>query len=165
MFRAEDLWIGEKVLIISQNIPGVYQGEKRGEKVVIHTGKGLILCPLQDLKILEEEEIHPQKLVIELPSEKNSNHFETGNTIDLHIEILKPDLAGSIPERIISYQLDRFQLFLDNSIEKKIPFIKIIHGKGAGVLRDHVRQILNRHAKVKLYQPSKDDGATDVWLD
>jgi dsDNA-specific endonuclease/ATPase MutS2 len=164
MVNAEDLWIGERVLIISQNIQGIYQGEQSGEKIFIHTGHGRILCPLHDLKILEEDQFHPQKVVIELPSRKGADLFEKSNTIDLHIEILKPDLVGSLPERIISHQLNQFQFFLDKSIEKKVPFIKIIHGKGAGILRELVRQVLSAHPQVKLYQPSRDDGATEVWL-
>jgi dsDNA-specific endonuclease/ATPase MutS2 len=131
---------------------------------VVHTNQGQILCSLEDLRIEEELEFHPQKQVIQLPKKPGSTPERKGNSIDLHIEALKPELAGSLPERIINHQLDQFHIFLENSINQRIPFITIIHGKGTGVLREQVRQILKLHPQVKLIQPSRDDGATEAWL-
>lgn len=164
MLKEEELWVGEKVLIISENLTGIYKGEKRNDKIVVHTNRGLILCSLDDLRIEEELDLHPQKQVIQLPSKPAPAPEKKGNSIDLHIEALKPELAGSLPERIINHQLEQFQIFLENAINQRIPFITIIHGKGTGVLREHVRQILKSHPQVKLIQPSRDDGATEAWL-
>lgn len=49
-----------------------------------------------------------------------------------------------------------------------LPFVRIIHGKGTGKLRDVVRQILSVHPQVRSYEPGGEreggDGVTIAKL-
>lgn len=75
--------------------------------------------------------------------------------LDLHLFNPK-DLGSLIPE------------YIEACLEKKITSIRIIHGKGKGVLRRTVHSILEKHHKVKSYRLANDSsswGATLVELE
>jgi DNA mismatch repair protein MutS2 len=55
------------------------------------------------------------------------------------------DLRGQRVEEI----LPRLDKYLDNAFLAGLPFVRIIHGKGTGVLRQAVRQQLRDHPLVK----------------
>jgi DNA mismatch repair protein MutS2 len=65
----------------------------------------------------------------------------------------------------VEEMLDRY---LENAYRSGLPFVRIIHGKGTGALRQVVRDILNNHPSVASHQlaPRKQggDGATVATL-
>ena len=62
-------------------------------------------------------------------------------------------------------ELDRF---LDNAVMGKLSEVRIIHGKGTGVVRNAVREHLKRSPYVKTFRPGKygegEDGVTVAQL-
>jgi DNA mismatch repair protein MutS2 len=62
-------------------------------------------------------------------------------------------------------ELDRY---LDTAYLAALPFVRIIHGKGTGALRQAVREELSRHPLVKEFRPGEmtegGDGVTVVRL-
>jgi DNA-nicking Smr family endonuclease len=75
--------------------------------------------------------------------------------LDLHLFQPK-DLGGLIPD------------YIDACLEKEIFSLRIIHGKGKGVLRRTVHSILEKHPKVQSYRLANDSsswGATLVDLE
>jgi len=74
------------------------------------------------------------------------------------------DLRGQTAEE----GLHRLDLYLDNAYLAELPWVRIIHGKGSGVLRAAVRQALNDHPLVSSYRAGEDgeggDGVTVVKL-
>jgi DNA mismatch repair protein MutS2 len=74
------------------------------------------------------------------------------------------DLRGQRVEEALE-QLDRH---LDAAFLAGLPWVRIIHGKGTGRLRDAVRETLAHHSQVKTYKPGQDgeggDGVTVAWL-
>ncbi|WP_018127689.1 Smr/MutS family protein [Balneola vulgaris] len=75
--------------------------------------------------------------------------------LDLHLFQPK-DLGGLIPD------------YIDACVEKEIFSLRIIHGKGKGVLRRTVHSILEKHPKVQSYRLANDSsswGATLVDLE
>ena len=59
-------------------------------------------------------------------------------------------------------------MFLDNALRSKLETVRIIHGKGTGVLRKAVRDHLKRSKYVKQFRPGiygeGEDGVTVVTL-
>lgn len=48
--------------------------------------------------------------------------------------------------------LDAMENYLDTAYLAGMPFVRIIHGKGTGKLRQVVRQALSQHPHVKSYE-------------
>ena len=74
------------------------------------------------------------------------------------------DLRG---ERVES-GLEQLGNYLDNAYLGNLPWVRIIHGKGTGAMRDAVRNILREHPLVSKYRPGDmgegGDGVTVAHL-
>jgi DNA mismatch repair protein MutS2 len=74
------------------------------------------------------------------------------------------DLRGQRVEEI----LPRLDKYLDDAFLAGMPFVRIVHGKGTGALRQAVRDQLRDHALVKSYRPGAQgeggSGVTVVYL-
>ncbi|GAB4443284.1 MAG: endonuclease MutS2 [Anaerolineae bacterium] len=74
------------------------------------------------------------------------------------------DLRGRMAEEAM-VELDHY---LDRAFRARLPWVRIIHGRGSGVLRQVVRDELRRHALVSSYQAGKEgeggDGVTVAKL-
>ena len=78
---------------------------------------------------------------------------------------LEIDFRGQRAEEI-EPALDRY---LQDAALAGMPMVRIIHGKGTGVLREVVRTILKRHPLVRAWQPAPleqgGEGATLAFFD
>jgi DNA mismatch repair protein MutS2 len=71
------------------------------------------------------------------------------------------DLRGQRVEEI----LPRLDKYLDDAFLAGIPFVRIIHGKGTGTLRQAVQQELRDHPLVKSYRPGEEgEGGSGVTV-
>ena len=98
------------------------------------------------------------------PSKKSSrsNFFKKKAplpSIDLHIQVLNPNLKAASAIEIFDYQMEACRGFLRDSKAQGVKKIKVIHGVGSGKLADAVRRIaeeefgasmVSRHTKKKL---------------
>lgn len=77
--------------------------------------------------------------------------------LELHLRGLKVDEA-----------LERLERYLNAAYLAGLPWVRIVHGKGTGVLRQAVRRELSHHPLVESYEPGKDgeggEGVTVVRL-
>ncbi len=63
------------------------------------------------------------------------------------------DLRGQVTEEAL-HQLDQY---LDQAFLARLPWVRIIHGKGSGVLRQAIREELRTHPLISSYRPG-DEG-------
>ena len=98
------------------------------------------------------------------PSKKASRSNFSKNkvplpSIDLHIQVLNPNLKEASALEIFDYQMEACRVFLRDSNAQGIKKIKVIHGVGSGKLADAVSRIakeefrasmVSRHTKKKL---------------
>jgi DNA mismatch repair protein MutS2 len=74
------------------------------------------------------------------------------------------DLRGQVTEEALL----RLDQYLDQAFLARLPWVRIIHGKGSGALRQAVRQDLNGHPMVSSYRPGDEseggEGVTVVKL-
>jgi DNA mismatch repair protein MutS2 len=71
------------------------------------------------------------------------------------------DLRGQRVEEI----LPRLDKYLDDAFLGKMPFVRIVHGKGTGALRQAVRQQLRDHPLVKSHRSGESgEGGTGVTV-
>ena len=80
-------------------------------------------------------------------------------SIDLHIQVLNPNLKAASAIEIFDYQMEACRGFLRDSKAQGVKKIKVIHGVGSGKLADAVRRLaeeefgasmVSRHTKKKL---------------
>lgn len=84
--------------------------------------------------------------------------------IDLHIKVLNPKLGNGLPEHILSFQLAECKTFITQSIVARKHNISIIHGKGAGVLKSEVLELLKSFAEVAQTESINSGGAQRVYF-
>ena len=54
--------------------------------------------------------------------------------------------------------------YLYQALQRGFAVVRLIHGRGIGVQREIVRQILNRHSEVMAFEDTPSRGATIVYL-
>ena len=158
------LWVGDRLKSVKSGIIGRFEGvDAKTGKLRIKSNQKIYLIPHQNLELIDEEE--PEQVNHEFTHhpEEQAVVFDT-DVIDLHIEKLRPDLQNSLPERIVDIQLKTFTDFLSHAKESKKRYITVIHGRGAGVLRQHIHEILKSDKEVFQYNLINNDGATEVFL-
>ncbi len=97
------------------------------------------------------------------PSERA--HFD--DSIDLHIEALRPDNFRNLKkEKILEIQLSECRDYLNNALRLKIERVFIIHGLGKGRLKGRVASMLDQMPEVKSHRNEYNSkfgyGATEV---
>lgn len=163
----KDYWIGDRVFITDLHKIGSFEGkDDQGMAIVKIEGESLKVKPANIRPASEIKSASPalRALERELAEKPKANFKLTGNKIDLHIDKLAPHLESADASRILSHQLEACKQFVQSSIESKQGVIQIIHGKGKGVLKSEVIELLKHNKGVRLYVEANQGGALDVWL-
>lgn len=159
-----DYWIGDWVKILASEKLGLYEGEING-KARIKIDKDFLLLDYFEFELLPEELIPVKN---ELPAKEkiniSTNKTNFDNTLDLHIEKLKPSMVNAIPEMILKHQLLKAKEFIESAIEKRIFRIVMIHGKGLGALKMEIEHLLGDYPQLNYYITINDGGATEVYF-
>ncbi len=162
----EDLWIGDKVKILSLNLVGTFQGIIN-EKAKVKYGTIKKLFAPNEIELYDDIS---NENYVELNINKTENvdiikeKLNFKNSIDLHIEKLNCNMIHKTNAEILRYQLDKFEDYLTKAIELRIGKVTIIHGIGTGILKKEVRLILETNPKVSIIYETNNGGALEVWL-
>jgi len=136
-----DLWIGDLMYVKSINETGKYEGTLANGNFIIRLEIGTVEVSSDDVTLVPDEE-KPKK-VVEI---KNENPViqkaSYKNEIDLHFETLQPQLAKSEFKNILSYQIAECRKFIQQAIQRKEAYATIIHGKGEGILKEAIEELL-----------------------
>ncbi|MBN2148628.1 MAG: endonuclease MutS2 [Anaerolineales bacterium] len=153
--------LGDKVHLRTLNMQGVVTaiGEEEAE---VQFGALRVRTRLAELELPSavESTASPQRST---PAKKISHAYasETGMAESPGIEL---DLRGQRADDA----LDAMERYLDAAFLAGLPWVRIIHGKGTGKLRQSVREALNHHPHVKSFESGGDneggDGVTVVKL-
>ncbi len=96
-------------------------------------------------------------------------HLEPARSvIDLHIEKLTNTWQHLSNFQILGIQLKEFEKWYDLAVAHKQPSLIVIHGVGAGTLRDEIHDILKLKKEVKYFVNQYDNrfgyGATEIFF-
>lgn len=159
------LWIGDRIRSGKSGREGLFEGRHPSGKIRMKTAQGVVLVPARYLELVNEEEEEDEGVIDEIRENPPREPFSLLNDeLDLHIEILRPDLVNALPERILDVQLRAFDRFMDESRQRNRSKVCVIHGKGAGVLRQHIHQSLSSDPSVQEYRLINNGGATEIYL-
>jgi len=82
--------------------------------------------------------------------------------------VASPGIELSLRGQMVDEALDALGHYLDRAYVSGLPYVRIVHGKGTGKLREAVRRELNGHPHVQRYEPGGPteggDGVTVVFL-
>lgn len=167
-----ELWIGDMLRIKSTGKIGKFEGVENGQ-ARMNVQEEIVLTDADDLKIVDEKKL-AASLNAHQDDFKERTRIDKLNfgisynsdpySLDLHIDVLNPSLNSNRPERIFDFQMKAFDSYLRRSIKEKKSSIKIIHGKGTGVLKAEIESILKYHPQVLQSFSVNDGGAIEVIL-
>lgn len=165
MMDLKSLWIGDLVKIIGTEIIGSFEGMESDKIALIKVNHHIKKFLADQLELInEDEEITPDISDITSPDIIKPKNTRLDNMIDLHIERLNPAMLQSTPDRILPYQLQKFEEFIQYHMTLTNAYVIIIHGKGEGVLRQQIHELLSLKYKARMFRLINNDGATEAWL-
>ena len=156
------LQVGEKVLLRTLGTEGVISSID-GEAAEIQAGPLRMRVKLDELKRKEEdapgsEDQPPMKKRPAEPASSREEHHSPLMPASPGIEL---DLRGQRAEDALE-MLDRY---LEKAAMAGLPFVRIIHGKGTGKLRQEVRTMLKDHPHVVSFEEGGDkEGGAGVTV-
>ena len=90
------------------------------------------------------------------------------SVVDLHVEKITDSWKHLSNFEILTLQLKEFEKFYDLAVAHYQPSLTVIHGVGAGKLRDEIHEILRTKKQVKSfvnqYTPAYGYGATEIYF-
>ncbi|GAB4477261.1 MAG: endonuclease MutS2 [Anaerolineales bacterium] len=151
--NARQVEVGDKVKLRSLGIKGTITSIN-GEQVEVQAGMLRVQSDLHDL-ILESDsdpkEAQPEITTTRLPTAKETPSWEL-------------DLRGLRADEAIE-TIDRY---LDAALYAGLPFVRLIHGKGSGRLRQAIRAHLRNHPHILSFKAGEEreggEGVTIVKL-
>lgn len=158
--------VGDKVRLATLNMQGVVTslGEEEAE---VQVGTLRIRTRLNELALAgtADSEAQPiqrkRRKILASTSPAPRTAVSAGLPVSPGLEI---DLRGQRADEALE-ALDRY---LDSAYLAGLPFVRIIHGKGTGKLRQAIREALSQHIQVKSFEPGADneggDGVTIVRI-
>jgi DNA mismatch repair protein MutS2 len=145
---------GDKVKLRSLGIKGTLTCIN-GEQVEVQAGRLRVQSDLQDVVLVEEETTPPLDRA-ELPSTRLPTAKETPDW-ELDLRGLRADEAIQTIDR-----------YLDSALFAGLPFVRLIHGKGSGRLRQVIREHLRKHPHIVSFEAGEEreggEGVTIVKL-
>ncbi len=146
---------GMSVLIVDLNDRGtILTIDKKSGTAVVQMGIMKTTTTLSNLVILEDE------------TKKNIERFIPQKHVGDKTKTVKTEV--DVRGMLLEEALDETDMFLDRAALSGLSSVTIIHGKGTGVLRNGIQQMLRRHPHVKSFRLGKygegENGVTVVEL-
>jgi DNA mismatch repair protein MutS2 len=146
--------LGERVTVGTLNADGVVTalGESDAE---VQIGSLRVRARLVDLVRKGREEESPEK--------KNVQKPEGSQRISVSSE--SPGLELNLRGKLVDDGLDELERYLERAYTSGLLFVRIVHGKGTGKMRDAVRKALKENSYVTSYEePKNSEGGAGVTV-
>lgn len=142
--------VGDRVWVANLQASGnVLSISAKAEEADVQLGNFRLKLPLKRLELRQKA----QKEVLEKVTIQRAESDRQSPGIEL-------DLRGAR----VDEGLDRVETYLDDAFRGRLPWVRIIHGKGTGALRDAIRTQLKNHPLVSRHRAGEQgeggDGVT-----
>ena len=156
--------VGSKVRLRSMDMEGVVTAIGI-EDAEILAGNLRLRVKMDDLG-----PIKPADSLAEKPTSNRKARMLTQSANDTQKPIFRttPSMEIDLRGQRAEDALDMLDRYLDNAIATGMPFVRIIHGKGTGRLRQVIREVLRENSNVVSFEDGADneggDGVTVIHL-
>ncbi|MBS1723369.1 MAG: endonuclease MutS2 [Armatimonadetes bacterium] len=141
---------GATVRIAGLSQTGTVLDEPKNGQVQVQAGPLKMTCKLTDLTVIARENKQPQRSRTGAISLKKAMSAST----EIHLRQMRAEDAEQ--------ELTRF---LDESVLAGLDSVRIVHGKGEGILRKTTQDILRRHRDVKSFREGEpEEGGAGVTI-
>jgi DNA mismatch repair protein MutS2 len=140
--------LGDKVRLRSLNTKGVVTslGE---EELEVQVGALRVRTRLSEVEAVRDDGGADPGIELREPSlEKRSSQGK-----DASFNAPSPGMELDLRGQRADDALDQLERYLDAAYLAGLPFVRIIHGKGTGKLRQAVREALGTHPHIRSYEP------------
>lgn len=139
------LQVGDKVTLKKLGTPGVITAID-GDQAEVQAGAIRMRVHLEDLQGKEET------LTAPLPAKGTSAASSNRSVVSTGRFVASPGMELDLRGMLSEDALDKLEVYLDKAYLAGMPFVRIIHGKGTGKLRQVVRQALKAHPHVRSFE-------------
>lgn len=161
-------WIGDPIQVISTGMKGKYHGQDPNGEIILKLPDGTLTPVLLSDVRLAEEEIETEHETILWNPEKEARLVDDTThrsyRLDLHYESLIKNFSPPPHLTILEFQLEVCKLFVLAAIAAKMPFIRIIYGRGKGVLKYEVEKLLKQYPEFTIISSNPNMAAVDAWI-
>jgi DNA mismatch repair protein MutS2 len=151
----QPLKLGERVIVGTLNAEGMVTalGESDAE---VQIGSVRLRAKLSDLSRRSGDLVVPSKVESQKPTDSRPSTSDPRKSPGLEL-----DLRGQMADDAI----DKLERYLEQAYLTGLPWVRIIHGKGTGKLRQAVRDMLRGHAYVSSFEEGGDkEGGAGVTV-
>jgi DNA mismatch repair protein MutS2 len=147
--------LGDKVRLRTLGKEGVVSslGEEQAEIMI---GNLRVRVDLYDLDLVGGK-------IEEKPKKKQAVRSEAST-----YKVASPGVELGLRGMTVDEALDKLEHYLDRAYLSGLPYVRIVHGKGTGKLRDAVRKAMTTHPYVDRFEPGKGneggDGVTIAFM-
>ena len=150
--RKSSIQLGERVLVSTLNAEGVVTalGESDAE---VQIGSLRVRARLAELVRKSED---TSKVESQTSSDLRPSTFDSGKS---------PGLELNLRGKLVDEGLDELEKYLERAYSAGLLFVRIVHGKGTGKMRDAVRNALKSSEYVSSFEEPKDhEGGAGVTV-
>ncbi len=151
-----NLKLGERVTVSTLNAEGVVTalGESDAE---VQIGSLRVRARLVDLQRKGQEVENPE-------GKKKEEKVESGRQTAV-VSTKSPGLELNLRGKLVDEGLDELEKYLERAYSAGLLFVRIVHGKGTGRMRDAVRKALKESSYVASFEEPKDgEGGAGVTV-
>ncbi len=140
--------LGDKVRLRSLNTKGVVTSLGENE-LEVQVGNLRVRTRLSEVEAVgKDADVDPGKVRREPVQE-----IQGGESVPASFNAPSPGIELDLRGQRADDALDQLERYLDAAYLAGLPFVRIIHGKGTGKLRQAVREALAAHPHIRSYQP------------
>lgn len=147
----QSLKLGERVAVSALKADGIVTaiGEADAE---VQIGTLRVRAKLSDLERKQSAVSNQPELKSEIVNQQSSI-------------APSPGMEVSLRGRLVEDGLDELEQYLEKAYAAGLPFVRIVHGKGTGRLREAVREHLKKHPYISSFEEAKDnEGGAGVTI-
>ena len=159
----QSLKLGEKVLIASLKSEGIVTALSESDAEV-QIGSLRVRAKLNDLeKQSANSDQQKNKAQVENREYSSSTMLEIGNRKSVTVH--SPGMEISLRGKLVEDGLDELDKYLEKAYSAGLPFVRIVHGKGTGKMREAVRVALKDSPYVQSFEEAhENEGGAGVTI-